>query len=190
MIILLHETVSVHFKLLLLFLRSLNNIFFMACVWGKRNYNRKLKFSFLLITTTVVTNESTYGSLCFGLLVLTSNKSPANAPIFNRSTSRTNLLKPLETATARIHKLPQPQPLRLNHASIAYEKVGEATETRPGSRNGCALTLCICTKGTPTKPALTETSIVYVAELLTLMASLVDYNSSIMGLKRDNLTHH
>ncbi|WZY71512.1 hypothetical protein YC2023_003752 [Brassica napus] len=49
---------------------------------------------------------------------LTSHKSPANAPIFNRSTSRTNLLKPLETATARIHKLPQPQPqpLRLNQS--------------------------------------------------------------------------
>ncbi|WZZ18500.1 hypothetical protein YC2023_111589 [Brassica napus] len=50
--------------------------------------------------------------------ILTSHKSPANASIFNRSTSRTNLLKPLETATVRIHKLPQPQsqPLRLNHA--------------------------------------------------------------------------
>ncbi|WZZ03595.1 hypothetical protein YC2023_089516 [Brassica napus] len=49
---------------------------------------------------------------------LTSHKSPANAPIFNRSTSHTNLLKPLETATARIHKLPQPQPqpLRLNQS--------------------------------------------------------------------------
>ncbi|WZZ79857.1 hypothetical protein YC2023_100429 [Brassica napus] len=50
---------------------------------------------------------------------LTSHKSPANTPIFNRSTSRTNLLKQLETATARIHKLPQPQPqpLRLNQFS-------------------------------------------------------------------------
>ncbi|WZY87162.1 hypothetical protein YC2023_033546 [Brassica napus] len=47
---------------------------------------------------------------------LTSYKSPANAPIFNRSTSRTNLLKPLKTATARIHKLPQPQPPCLNQS--------------------------------------------------------------------------
>ncbi|WZY91335.1 hypothetical protein YC2023_063664 [Brassica napus] len=49
---------------------------------------------------------------------LTSHKYPANAPIFNRRTSRTNLLKPLETATTRIRKLPQPQPqpLRLNQS--------------------------------------------------------------------------
>ncbi|WZY93424.1 hypothetical protein YC2023_065753 [Brassica napus] len=50
-----------------------------------------------------------------GCGMLTSHKSPVNALIFNRSTSRTNLLKPLETATVCIHKLPEPQPLRLNH---------------------------------------------------------------------------
>ncbi|WZZ67179.1 hypothetical protein YC2023_078549 [Brassica napus] len=55
----------------------------------------------------------------YRLSALTSHKSPANAPIFNRSTSRTNLLKPLETATVRIHKLPhtQLQPLRLNQSN-------------------------------------------------------------------------
>ncbi|WZZ07300.1 hypothetical protein YC2023_093221 [Brassica napus] len=37
---------------------------------------------------------------------LTSHKYPANAPISNRRTSRTNLLKPLETATTRIRKRP------------------------------------------------------------------------------------
>ncbi|WZY78129.1 hypothetical protein YC2023_024513 [Brassica napus] len=52
---------------------------------------------------------------------LTSHKSPANAPIFNRSTSRTNLLKPLETATVRIHKLPQPQPQPLQVVKKAFK---------------------------------------------------------------------
>ncbi|WZZ01034.1 hypothetical protein YC2023_073362 [Brassica napus] len=51
-------------------------------------------------------------------ILLTSHKYPANAPISNRRTSRTNLLKPLETATTRIRKRPQPQPqpLRLNQS--------------------------------------------------------------------------
>ncbi|WZY98790.1 hypothetical protein YC2023_071119 [Brassica napus] len=57
--------------------------------------------------------------------MLTSHNYPASALIFNRITSRTNLLKPLETATTRIRKRPQPQPqpLRLNQSGPKSSEV-------------------------------------------------------------------
>ncbi|WZY89216.1 hypothetical protein YC2023_045951 [Brassica napus] len=83
------------------------SINFVTCDDEMRGFGKTLVFDETLTSIIFVMD--------FGL---TSHKSPAKAPIFNRSTSRTNLLKPLETATARIHKLPQPQPqpLRLNQS--------------------------------------------------------------------------
>jgi len=48
----------------------------------------------------------------------TNHKTPANALIIKRSTSRSKHLITLETATACFRKLPQPQPhpLRLNQS--------------------------------------------------------------------------
>ncbi|WZZ57996.1 hypothetical protein YC2023_058103 [Brassica napus] len=54
---------------------------------------------------------------------LTSHKYPANVPISNRRTSRTNLLKLLETATTRIRKFPQPQTSATANSTAAFEPV-------------------------------------------------------------------